>query len=49
MVILLFLIAFIILDYKYDPYLDISREQILLWYTKGHERKYYVIWDGNRR
>jgi hypothetical protein len=29
-------------------YLDITREQVLLWYTSEHERKYYIIWDGNR-
>ncbi len=49
MVFLLILTTLIILDYKYDLYLDITRQQILLWYTKDCERKYYVIWDGNRR
>jgi hypothetical protein len=49
MVFLILLIAFIIIDYKYDLYLDITKEQILLWYTSEHERKYYIIWDGNRR
>ena len=49
MVFLILLIAFIIIDYKYDLYLDITREQILLWYTSEHERKYCIIWNGNRR
>ena len=49
MVFLILLVAFIIIDYKYDLYLDINREQIVLWYNSEYKRKYYIIWDGNRR
>lgn len=39
-------IILIILCLIYDPYIDISRNQIILWYgTK--ERKYKILWKND--
>lgn len=42
------LLALIVLILIYDPYLDITKDKIIIWYTnKEKERTYKIIWEND--
>lgn len=43
------MIAFIIVCFAayiyYDPYVDITEDNVLLWYNKSGNREYIILWS----
>lgn len=40
------MVAFIIAAYiYYDPYVDITENNVLLWYNKSGNREYIILWS----
>lgn len=44
-VFIFFLLAWI--DYRLDPYLDVTDTHIILWYNQKYRRAYKILWKKN--
>lgn len=45
MIVFIIIYIIVVAYIYYDPYIDITEDSILLWYSKSDNREYVVLWS----